>query len=392
MLELSKAFQSPFWRLAKFWSLGVLGVALIVNVNGCSGGGPPGGRAQWGGPVAVLVAPSIQKTVPVQLHAIGTVDAYASVAVKPQVGGQIIGVYFQQGQQVAQDQRLFDIDPRPYRAALDQARATLARDQAQSEQASRDAARWQALYQSRTASQQQAEQAQAQAAELKAAVEADKANVKTAQLNLEFCRILSPIAGRAGALMVQAGNIIKANPDNPIVTINQIKPIYVQFSLPEKELPLIRRYMNRDPLTVEVYPPSAPDQVSTGALDFIDNSVDTTTGTIQFRGLFQNRDEALWPGEFVNVTLTLTERPNTVLVPSQAVQSGEQGNYVYVLKPDQTVRLQPVVIGDTLSGMTIIQRGLHGGETVVTDGQVQLVPGARVRIKSGLGPAHAGAT
>lgn len=368
----------------------MLGMVLIVN--GCSGGGPPSGHPQWGGPVAVLVARSIQKTVPVQLHAIGTVDAYASVAVKPQVGGQIIGVYFQQGQQVAQDQRLFDIDPRPYRAALDQARATLARDQAQSDQASRDAARWQALYQSRTASQQQAEQAQAQADELKAVVEADKANVRTAKLNLEFCRILSPIAGRAGALMVQAGNIIKANPDNPIVTINQIKPIYVQFSLPEKDLPLIRRYMNRDPLTVEANPPSAPEQVSTGALDFIDNSVDTTTGTIQFRGLFRNRDEALWPGEFVNVTLTLTERPNTVLVPSQAVQSGEQGNYVFVLQPNQSVRLQPVVIGDTLGAMTIIKRGLHAGETVVTDGQVQLIPGSRVKIKSGLGPTRTGVT
>jgi len=358
---------------------------MIAALYACSGGGsqqPTQARPA----VAVLVAKAVRTTVPQQLHAIGTVEAYSTVGVKAQVGGELVGVHFHEGQEVARGQLLFTIDPRPFEAALAQARANLEKTQAQAKLAEADAKRWEAMYKVHAASPQQYDQANSTAAALRANIAADQAAVKSAQLNLQFTRIYSPLDGRAGNLNLNAGNVVKANSDTPMVVINQIKPIYVKFALPERDLPEIRRRLEINPsLPVVVYPPNEPDQSSVGTLTFIDNMVDPSTGTINFKGTFPNHDERLWPGEFVDVTLTLEERPNTVVVPAQAVQSGQNGNYVFVVEPRLTVKTQAVKTGATFEGKTVIDSGLEGGETVVTDGQMMLVPGAPVRIKQGLG-------
>lgn len=335
--------------------------------------------------VPVLVDKAARATVPQELHAIGTVEAHSTVGVKAQVGGELIGVDFREGQEVAKGQLLFVIDPRPFEADLAQARANLAKTQAQAELAEADAKRWQVMYKVHAASSQQFDQANSAAAALRANIAADQAAVQTADLNLQYTKIYSPLDGRAGNLNLNAGNVVKANADSTMVVINEIKPIYVRFALPERDLPAIRRHLEiNHSMAVVANPPNEPDQPSIGVLTFIDNTVDSTTGTINFKGTFPNRDERLWPGEFVDVSLTLEQRPNTVVVPAQAVQSGQNGSYVFVVKPDLTVRMQPIKTGATLEGKTVIENGLQGNETVVTDGQMLLVPGAKVRIKQGL--------
>ncbi len=363
---------------------------LMLALAACSGGGPQGGpMAGRGAAIPVLVAHAQRTTVPQELHGIGTVQAYSTVGVKAQVGGELIGVHFREGQEVSRGQLLFTIDPRPFEAALAQARANLAKTQAQAQLADADAKRWETMYKVHAASPQQYDQANSAAAALRANIAADQAAVKTAELNLQYTKIYSPLDGRAGNLNLNAGNVVKANSDTPMVVINQIKPIYVMFALPERDLPEIRRRLEIDnSLAVIANPPNEPDQNSMGVLTFIDNSVDPTTGTIQFKGTFPNRDERLWPGEFVDVSLTLGRQPNAVVVPAQAVQSGQNGSYVFVVRPDRTVRMQMVRTGVTLEGKTVIERGLDGGETVVTDGQMLLVPGARVQIKRGLETAQ----
>ena len=341
--------------------------------------------AQSHSAVPVLVAKAERITVPQQLHAIGTVQAYSTVSVKAQIGGEVIGVHFHEGQEVSKGQLLFTIDPRPFEAALAQARANLARTQAQAELAEADARRWQMMYKVHAASSQQFDQANSAAAALRANIVADQAAAQTNELNLQYTKIYSPLDGRAGNLNLNAGNIVKANADTAMVVINEIKPIYVQFALPERTLPEIRRRLEiNNSLTVVAHPPNETEDTSVGILTFIDNTVDPTTGTIQFKGTFPNQQEWLWPGEFVDVTVTLEQRPNSVVVPSQAVQSGQNGAYVFVVRPDLTVQMRPIKPGDSVGGKTIIESGLHGDETVVTDGQMLLVPGAKVRIKQGL--------
>jgi multidrug efflux system membrane fusion protein len=356
---------------------------LVLTLAACSGGGTQ--MAERRPVVPVLVAKAERTTVPQQLHAIGTVAAYSTVGVKAQTGGEVIGVHFHEGQEVGKGQLLFTIDARPFQAALAQARANLARTQAQAELAEADAKRWQAMYKVHAASSQQYDQANSAAAALRANITADQAAVQTAELNLQYTKIYSPLDGRAGNLNLNAGNIVKANADTAMVVINQIKPIYVQFALPERDLPDIRRHLEIDrSLAVVANPPNEPDLTSVGTLTFIDNTVDPTTGTIEFKGTFPNQEERLWPGQFVDVTLTLERRPNTVVVPAQAVQSGQNGSYVFVVKPDVTVQMRPIKTGATVEGKSVIDSGLEGGETVVTDGQMLLVPGAKVRIKHGL--------
>ena len=361
-------------------------VALMFSaaLQACSGGGPAPGAFQKRGPVPVLVAHAMVKTVPEELHAIGTVQPYSTVSVKAQVGGQVIGAHFREGQEIKKGQLLFTIDPRPFTAALEQAQANLSKDLAQLAQAEADAQRWEYMYKVHAASAAQHDQYRAAAAALKGSVEADRAAVQTAKLNLQYTQIFSPVDGRAGNLNLNVGNIVKADADTAMVVINQIKPIYVEFAVPEKDLPEIREHMQTHPPTVMASPPSQASKSSMGVLSFIDNAVDTATGTIRFKGLFSNQDEWLWPGEFVNVTLTMAQRANTILVPSQAVQTGQSGNYVFVVGPDMTVQIRTVTPGETMDGNTVIERGLKAQETVVTDGQMLLVPGAKVRIKSGL--------
>lgn len=341
------------------------------------------------GPVPVTVAKVVQKTVPTQVHAIGTVEAYSTVSIKSQIDGKIAAVYFHEGQAVKKGDLLVQIDPQPFEAALHQAQADLARDRAQLFQANTNEQRYAYLLKRGVGSQQQYDQAHANAAALRATVMADEAAVQTARINLGYTKIRSPIEGRSGALLIHPGNLVKANDAGSIiVVVNQIKPIYVDFNLPESDLEKVRRYMSGRQLAVAARPKgSLTSHRDLGTLSFIDNTVNANTGTFELKGLFANADERLWPGQFVDVTLTLSERPDTMVIPSQAVQTGQDGSFVFVVEHDLSTKPRPVVVGNSFNGQTIIKRGLKAGETVVTDGQLRLFPGAKVEIKHGLSQA-----
>jgi multidrug efflux system membrane fusion protein len=320
--------------------------------------------------------------VPVQIHAIGNVEAYSTVSVKTQVAGELIGVYFKEGQEVKKGDLLFLIDPRPFEAALKQAEANLAKDVAQMKKAEVDARRYTDLFKKGVVSSQDYDQVRTNYETLKAIVKADEAAVRNAKLELEYCYIRSPIDGRIGRLMVNQGNIVKEK-ETVLVDINQTKPIYVGFSVPEQELPRIKRYMALEELRVQAIIPSDKDHPVTGKLSFINNEVDTKTGTILLKAVFPNQDETLWPGQFVNAVLTLTTQKNALVIPSSAVQMGQEGQYVFVVKPDLTVESRPVVVGDSLEQWVVVSKGLRPGERVVTEGQLSLAPGAKVEIKNG---------
>ena len=358
-----------------------MALVAMLAILGCRGGeaGPGmGGR----GPVPVLVAKAIRKTVAQRLHAIGRVEAYSTVEIKSQINGQVTKVHFKEGQDVAKGDLLFTIDPRPFEAALNQAVADLNRDKAQKVQMSNDFDRYRTLLKEGVGSRQQYDEAKSKFEAIDATVAADEASVQTARLNLEYTSIVSPIDGRTGNLILHEGNLVKANADTAMVVINQIKPVYVDFSVPEQELTQVRSGIAAHPMTVDAV---APDQNKTtvhGGLSFIDNTVDATTGTIQLKGVFDNRDQKLWPGQFIDTYLTLNELPDAVLVPSQAVQTGDEGSYVFVIDRKMKAAMRKIVVGETIDGDTIIQSGLRGGETVVTDGQLRLMPGGTVMIKS----------
>ncbi len=330
--------------------------------------------------VPVTVATVIQKTVPIELQAIGNVEAYSTVSVKSQVEGQLERAYFQEGQDVKKGDLLFTIDPRPFEAALRQAEANLARDTAQAQHARSDAERYLKLSQAGIASKEQYDQAQTTAEALDASVRADKAAAENAKIQLGYCAIRSPIDARTGTLIVHQGNVVKAN-DLALVVINQMDPIYVSFSVPEKYLSEIKRHMASGKLRVNAIVPGEERRPAPGVLTFVNNTVDSTTGTIRLKGTFVNPEKRLWPGQFVNLKLTITALPNAVVVPSQAVETGQQGRYVFVVKPDLTVDFRVVTAGDTVEGDTVIANGLKPGERVVTDGQLRLFPSAKVEIK-----------
>ncbi len=339
------------------------------------------------GPVPVLVAQAVERTVPIQLKAIGTVEAYSTVSVRSQIDGEIAEIHFREGDDVKKGDLLVTIDPRPFQAALRQAEANLARDRAQLAQAVNDEKRYGYLLEQGVGSREQYDQAHATAEALRGTMMADRAAVQTAQINLGYTEIRSPIDGRAGNLMLHAGNLVKANDaGSAIVVINQIRPIYVDFNVPEKDLGQVRDAMNGHQLAVTARPRSRQADVATeeGRLTFIDNTVNATTGTFELKGLFSNQAERLWPGQFVDVTLTLSEMPDTILVPSQAVQTGQDGSFVFVVAHDLSAQPRPVVVGDSLDGQTVIKRGIKAGETVVTDGQLRLFPGAKVKVKRAL--------
>jgi multidrug efflux system membrane fusion protein len=334
--------------------------------------------------VPVLVATAEQKTVASRIHAIGRVEAYSTVEIKAQINGEVTAVHFKEGQDVRKGEPLFSIDPRPFEAALLQAQATLAKDEAQLAQAAADERRYSLLLRESVGSPQQYDQAHAGAEAYRATVEADKAAVQTAQLNLAYTKISAPIDGRTGNLLVHQGNLVKANADTAMVVINQIKPVYVDFSIPEQRLAEVRRYMADRTLTVDTAIPGQQGVIERGNLSFVDNTVDAKTGTIELKGIFSNLDNKLWPGQFVDATLILDERPNTVLVPSEAIQTGLDGSYVFVVGKNMKVQPRAVVVGEAFDGETVVERGLKSGETVVTDGQLRLIPGASVTIKRGL--------
>ncbi len=331
--------------------------------------------------VPVTVAKAIQKTVPVEVRTIGTVEAYSTVTVKSQVDGVIEKVHFQEGQDANARDLLFTIDPRPFEASLKQAEANLARDIAQAKNASAQSERYSSLFQAGIVSKEQYDQFRTNAEALEAAVRADRAAVERAHLELEYTTIRSPIDGRTGTLMVHAGNVVKAN-DTSLVVIHQVKPIYVDFSVPEQYLAEIKSAASRRKLSVRAIIPQEEKHPAEGMLTFVNNTVDNSTGTILLKAIFENRDNRLWPGQFVNAILTLGAQPGSTVVPSQAVQTGQAGPYVFVVKQDSTVELRSVTPGSATGGETVIEKGVKPGEVVVTDGQLRLVPGAKVEIKN----------
>jgi multidrug efflux system membrane fusion protein len=329
--------------------------------------------------VTVKVDSVAQKTVPVQKAYIGYVEAFSTVAVKAQIEGTLMRVHFLEGQDVKTSDLLFTIDSRPYEAALKEAEANLARDKIQAENARKEADRAAALFKKGISSEEDQDKAIAAASALDAAVRASAAAIETAKVRLSYCTIYSPLDGRTGTLNIHQGNIVKGN--DVLVNIVQTRPIYVAFSIPEQDLPEIRKYMAAGKLKVEAAPSEDTTNPALGELSFVDNTVGF--GTILLKGVFPNKDRALWPGQFVDVTLTFTNQPNAIVVPTRAVQTGQQGRYVFVVGSDSKAELRPVVVERVFKGQMIIQKGLVAGEKVVTDGHLRLVPGAMVRVFDG---------
>jgi multidrug efflux system membrane fusion protein len=342
-----------------------------------AGRGSPGAAA-----VPITVAQVVQKPMPLEVRVIGAVEASSNVAVHAQLTGELTSVHFTEGDDVKMGDVLFTFDRRPLESALQQAEANLARDVAQAENAVAQAKRYADLAQRGIATREQVDTASANSAALQATVGADRAAVDSARVQLNYATITSPISGRTGALMVHAGNLVRANDASPLVLINQVSPINVTFALPEAQLPELKRYMAQGTIHVEAQPPSDAAHASVGRITFVDNAVDQTTGTIKVKGSFPNQDHSLWPGQYVNVVVTLAVDRDALVVPSAAVQAGQQGNYVFVIKPDQTAELRSVEVARAGAIETIIKSGVKPGETLVTDGHLRLVPGSRVSIKT----------
>jgi len=394
--------------------LSVLGAVCFLSFGCRSQSGPPPQMP----PVPVTAATATQRDLPIQIRAIGNVESYSSIPVKAQVAGELVRIHFTEGQEVHKGDLLFEIDRRPYDQALrqaeanlnrdiaqeQQAEANLARDLAQAQNARAQAARYAKLAEERVVSREQNDQMktaataadesaradQAAIESARAAVLADKAAVETAKLNVEYCEIRSPIDGRTGSLQVKVGTLIKAQADTAMVTINQISPTYVTFSVPEDQLPQVRRSMARGPLEVEANVPNDSSGPVRGQLSFIDNTVDSTTGAIKLKAAFANHERKLWPGQFVNVVLTVGEDAKATVVPSEAIQTGQQGQYAFVVKADHTVENRIVTVGRTFGRETEVTKGIAPGETVVTDGQLRLIPGFKVEIVNSA-PAAGGA-
>ncbi|WP_243373930.1 efflux RND transporter periplasmic adaptor subunit [Geotalea sp. SG265] len=332
-------------------------------------------------PVPVAVAAVEQKTVPVTVNAIGTVEAFNSVPVKTQVNGVIAQVHFREGQDVRKGDLLFTIDPRPFNAALKQAEANLARDLAQSKNAAEQARRYAGLLQDGIVTLEQYDQLKANSEAFLATVAADRAAVDNARIQLSYCYIRSPISGRTGSFQINVGALVKANDTAALVTINQISPIYVSFTVPERQLAVIKPKAAEGRMVVQARVPNDPKEGEQGVVSFLDNSVDTATGTIRLKGTFHNGDRRLWPGQFVNVSLILGSRQNAVLAPAAAVQNAQQGQFVFVVGTDKRIEQRPVVTSIMDNNRLVIDRGLRPGEVVVTDGIMNLTPGTRIEVK-----------
>jgi multidrug efflux system membrane fusion protein len=364
----------------------VIGTTLVAAA--CSAGGesapPPqrGDAARQAPAVPVTAAQVVQKSMPIDIRVIGSAEPYSAVAVRAQITGELTTVSFQEGEDVSQGQVLFTLDRRPLDAALQQAQAALERDLAQMANAKAQAQRYRDLAERGIATREQIDQTTANAGAIEATVGADRAAIENAKVQLQYATIVAPISGRTGALMVQRGNLVRANDTTPLVVINEVIPIYVSFSLPEAQLPNFKRYMAAGSVRIEALAPNDTGAPAVGRITFIDNAVDRSTGTIKIKGTFPNADRRLWPGQFLNVVVTLTTDKDAIVVPTTAVQTGQQGQYVFVVKPDQTAELRPITVARAAGDETVVKSGLKAGETVVTDGHLRLVPGSRVSVKS----------
>jgi multidrug efflux system membrane fusion protein len=355
--------------------LGLAGSFLVLALAGCAGAKDPR-RPR----VPVLVAKALQRDVPFALISTGTIEPIETAEVGSQVGGVVTRVAFNEGSEVNTGDVLFELDPRPFRAALEQLRSALARDRAQYGAARLDAERAHQLYEQQLTSQADYEQRSAAAEALAAAVRADSAAADAAKLNLQYATIRAPITGRTGRLLVHVGDYVKSATSEPLVTINRLHPVRVRFSIPQDAVPLVMKH--RGVGAFVVIRTSDDDSIGIrGRLAFIDNAVDPASGTLTLKGEFQNHDQRLMPGQFVDVRLVLYTDAKALVIPAPAVTTGQRGAYVYVLNPDSTVSPRPISVSRTVDEMSIVTHGLKAGETVVTDGQLRLSPGARVVVR-----------
>jgi membrane fusion protein, multidrug efflux system len=366
--------------------LAAIELLTVLALAGCAGDAGPAKpslasgaveRPQDKAAVPVVAAKVERSTMPVELHAIGTGQAFQTVSVESQVAGIVKEVDYRQGQFVNKGDLLISLDKEPFLASLAQAEASLARDKAQAQLSQADLERYDELYKEGIVSKAQNDQYSAASTAAQATVRADEAAVETAKIQLSYCSIYAPISGVTGAQLVSAGATVKANDAPILVVINQVSPIYVTFSVPQQYLEPIKNFMAHSRLLVKANPPGN-GVAENGYLTFVNNTIDTTTGTIQLMGLFPNSNHRLWPGQFSNVVLDLGSQQNVLVVPSQAVQAGQQGEYVFVVKPDMTAEVHQVKVGNSVNNLTEVLQGLSAGETVVTDGQIRLVPGTKV--------------
>jgi multidrug efflux system membrane fusion protein len=327
-----------------------------------------------------MVTAARSKTVPIQVRAIGTVRVIATVNVRAQVNGELKAVHFTEGEDVCKGDELFTLDRRPYDAAVKQADAALAKSRAVRAGAKLDLERVERINAGGAAARAELEAAQTALAAAEATVAAEEAAVHSAQLQAAFTTITAPIDGRTGGLLVTVGNIVTANDPAPLVVINQISPIFVSFALPENQLQQVAATQTKQPLKVTAIPRGGGTPVD-GELAFIDNAVDPTTGTVQLKGRFTNDDRRLWPGQFVDVVLTITERPDSVVVPTAAIQTGPKGDYVFVVTAEKTAELRRVTVAFVHEDEAVIATGLATGESVVVEGHLRVAPGARVEVK-----------
>jgi multidrug efflux system membrane fusion protein len=352
-----------------------IAVAALAFATACGGT-----KAEHTASVPVSISPAVRIDAPAVVAANGVVEPVQTVAVEAQVGGTLTEASFQEGEEVSEGQVLFRIDPRPFEAALRQAEAALARDRAQAQNAQREAERYKALVAKDYVTQSQAEQAQAQAASLVATLQSDSAAVENARVNLGYTTIRAPISGRTGSLLVRRGNLVKPN-GGPLVVINELQPILVRFPVTARDFLALRRRVSAGPVPVRVTASDSTVLPEQGSLTFLDNAVDSLTGTVTAKARFNNSSRALWPGEYVRVAVQLDVRSGAVAVPTTAVLNGQEGTYVYVVDSEKNAHVRTVTPGQAVGDLTVIERGVQPGEQVVVDGQSRLVPGAKVDAK-----------
>jgi multidrug efflux system membrane fusion protein len=357
-------------------------LTAVLLVSGCTNKAPAGGASGGRPPAPVVVASVEQRDIPLQIKAIGNVEAYQTVQIRSQVNGQIQKIFFKEGEDVRQGQPLFQLDKRPFQADLEKAIGQMKRDQAQAENSRMQTERYASLEKEGIVSHEQGGLLNSQAKADASAVDADKAAVDAARVQLQYTDIVAPITARAGALMINLGNLVKANDTPYLVQLNQVTPIYVTFFVPEANLDRVRQRFSAGQLKVLAYPKGQSDGPVEGQLTFIDNGVDTTTGMFKLKATFQNKDRRLWPGQFVDVALELSTQKNAVVVPTKAIQTGQQGEYVYVVRADSTAESRPVKTSGVYQNLTVISDGLNAGEQVIVNGQLRVAPNAKVVVQS----------
>ncbi len=371
-----------FFSLVLVAVLAAAGAATYIVKDSRAKEQPAKGAAKGSGTVPVMVMAASQQTLPVMVQAIGNVEAFTSVALKARIDGQIVAVNFQEGKEVRKGEILFRIDPRPFDAALKQSEAQALRDIASRDQAAAQERRYQELLDKNFVSKDAYAQFRTNAATAEATSRASQAMLENAKLNIEYTVIRAPIDGYVGRALLQVGNMVKANDTNALVVINQVKPVYVNFAIPEQQLPVVRDLMKKNPLSVEVTAPGADKPLATGRIAFLDNAVDQTTGTIKVRAVFDNAGVALWPGQFVTVRVKLYDQENAIVVPSRALQTGPAGQFVYVVKPDMTAEMRKVVVTRTEGDIAVLAAGpVARDDKVVVRGALRLTPGAKVTVQ-----------